>query len=66
MGQVDKKELPAAVKAFLSRNGVKGGSVKSDKKAIAVRKNGCAPCKPGKFRGRPPKTGSKMVQYRPE
>lgn len=55
MKEVNKKEIPQAVREYLSMNGSKGGSVKSEKKAAAVRRNGCAPCRPGRFRGRPPK-----------
>lgn len=53
MKQVNKKPLPKAVLDYLSANGIKGGSAKTEKKCNASRKNGCAPCRPGKFRGRP-------------
>jgi len=47
------KDIHPEVKKYFSS--ISGGKVKSEKKAIAVRKNGCAPCGPGKFRGRPKK-----------
>lgn len=50
-----KINLPPDIKEFFVQTGRKGGSSTSEKKINAVRKNGCAPCKPGKFRGRPPK-----------
>lgn len=48
-------KIPLEVRKYLSQLAKKGGAVKSKRKALSSRKNGCAPCAPGKFRGRPPK-----------
>lgn len=56
MKKVQKKIIASPeVRAFFSQCGFKGGSSTSKKKAMAVRKNGFTPCRPGKFRGRPKK-----------
>lgn len=49
-----KISLPPDVKKFFVSCGIKGGSSTSKAKTEASRKNGCAPCNPGKIRGRPP------------
>ena len=54
MKNVEQKLVaPLSVREFFSKCGEKGGSATSEKKTKAVRKNGCAPCHPGKKRGRP-------------
>lgn len=65
MNKVDKKiVVPKAARAFFAKCGAKGGSSTSKKKSEASRRNGCLPCKPGKFRGRP--KSLIKVQSRPE
>jgi predicted nucleic-acid-binding Zn-ribbon protein len=44
-----------ALKRYLTKLAKKAGKVKTAKKAAAARINGTKPCRPGRFRGRPPK-----------
>lgn len=55
MSDLEKMKTHPAVQEYLKQLCSNAGSSTSEKKAKAARKNGLAPCKPGKFRGRPPK-----------
>lgn len=48
-------KIPPEVRKYLTHLAKMGGAAKSKRKALSSRKNGSAPCRPGKFRGRPPK-----------
>lgn len=55
MSKLGKFKEHPAVQEYLRELCRKAGSVTSDRKAKAVRKNGLSPCGPGKRRGRPKK-----------
>jgi hypothetical protein len=53
VNQNKEDSLSKELKQFFSNCGKVGGKARSERKAIAARKNGQNPCRPGKKRGRP-------------
>lgn len=53
MEVANKLFIPPNVMEYFRKTGAMGGSAKSQKKTESCKRNGNAPCHPGKRRGRP-------------